>query len=62
MPISLRNGRFGPYVQRGEATEEAPKPPRASLPKGWAPESLTLERALMLLNLPRQIGPHPRTG
>ncbi len=38
-PISLRTGRFGPYVQRGEATEEVPKPPRASLPKGWGPES-----------------------
>ena len=34
-PISLSSGRFGPYVQRGEATEEVPKPPRASLPKGW---------------------------
>jgi DNA topoisomerase-1 len=62
LPITLRNGRFGPYVQRGEATEESPKPPRASLPKGWAPDSLTLDRALMLLNLPRQIGPHPEDG
>ncbi|MEM7563679.1 MAG: topoisomerase DNA-binding C4 zinc finger domain-containing protein, partial [Pseudomonadota bacterium] len=32
--ISLRSGRFGPYVQRGEPTEEIKKPPRASLPKG----------------------------
>ncbi|MDZ4136445.1 MAG: topoisomerase C-terminal repeat-containing protein, partial [Paracoccaceae bacterium] len=62
LPISLRSGRFGPYVQRGEATDDAPKPPRASLPKGWAPESITLERALTLLNLPRQIGPHPEDG
>ena len=62
LPITLRNGRFGPYVQRGEATEESPKPPRASLPKGWAPDGLTLDRALMLLNLPRQIGPHPEDG
>jgi DNA topoisomerase-1 len=62
LSITLRNGRFGPYVQRGEATEESPKPPRASLPKGWAPDGLTLDRALMLLNLPRQIGPHPEDG
>ena len=60
--ISLRTGRFGPYVQRGEATEENPKPPRASLPKGWDPAEMTLEKALMLLDLPRVIGPHPEDG
>jgi DNA topoisomerase I len=61
-PIYLRTGRFGPYVQRGEATEETPKPPRASLPKGWTPDTMDLERALTLLNLPRPIGPTPRTA
>ncbi|MCR9085212.1 MAG: type I DNA topoisomerase [Rhodobacteraceae bacterium] len=60
--ISLRTGRFGPYVQRGEATEEVKKPPRASLPKGWAADSVDLEKALMLLNLPRDVGPHPEDG
>jgi len=61
-PITLRTGRFGPYVQRGEATEEQPKPPRASLPKGWAPDTIDLDRALQLLALPRAIGPHPDDG
>jgi DNA topoisomerase-1 len=60
--ITLRVGRFGPYVQKGEASEEIPKPPRASLPKGWSPESIDLERALQLLNLPRPIGNHPEDG
>lgn len=60
--ISLKNGRFGPYVQRGEATAENPKPPRASIPKGWDLASVDLERALALLSLPREIGSHPEDG
>ena len=60
--IYLRSGRFGPYVQRGEVSEEVPKPPRASLPKGWSAADMDLEKALMLLDLPREIGPHPEDG
>lgn len=61
-PIMLRTGRFGPYVQRGEATESNPKPARASVPKGWDAASLDLDRAVQLLSLPRVVGPHPEDG
>ena len=56
--ITLRSGRFGPYVQRGEAKDAK----RSSLPKGWKPDDIDLEKALALLNLPRDIGQHPESG
>ncbi len=60
--IQLKSGRFGPYIQRGEVSEETPKPPRASLPKSWNASDLDLAKALQLLELPREIGKHPEDG
>ena len=60
--IYVMKGRFGPYCQRGEVTEDNKKPPRQSVPKDWAPEDLTLEEAVRLLALPRLIGQHPEDG
>lgn len=54
-------GRFGPYVQLGEMTEENPKPKRASVPKGVHPEQVKLEDAIHWLKLPRELGVHPET-
>jgi DNA topoisomerase-1 len=56
--ITLRSGRFGPYVQRGEGKEAR----RSSLPKGWTADGIDHEKALALLSLPRDVGQHPETG
>jgi DNA topoisomerase-1 len=61
LPVTLRSGRFGPYVQLGEA-ENGEKPKRASIPRGMDAATIDLERALQLLALPREVGLHPESG
>ncbi|MCW5965824.1 MAG: type I DNA topoisomerase [Bryobacterales bacterium] len=60
-PVYLKAGRFGPYVQLGDAAEDK-KPKMASLLPGMPKESVNLEVALELLALPRTLGQHPETG
>ncbi|HEY1363764.1 MAG TPA: type I DNA topoisomerase [Xanthobacteraceae bacterium] len=61
LEVTLRSGRFGPYVQLGEAVD-GQKPKRAGVPKGVSPDDVGLERALGLLSLPREVGRHPEDG
>ncbi len=59
--ITLRLGRFGPYLQLGESTDDK-QAKRGSVPDGIDPNTLAFERAVVLINLPRDIGDHPETG
>jgi DNA topoisomerase-1 len=61
LEVTLRSGRFGPYIQLGEATD-GEKPKRAALPKGLSADDVELDRALGLLSLPREVGKHPDDG
>ncbi|XZE55631.1 type I DNA topoisomerase [Planctomycetaceae bacterium SH139] len=56
-PIYVKSGRFGPYVQLGENDDEEKK--NQSLLKGMEVSTLTLQQAVDLLKLPRDLGQHP---
>ncbi len=62
LDVTVRSGRFGPYLQLGETEKGGEKPKRAGLPKGVAPDEIDLERALALLSLPREVGKSPEDG
>jgi len=61
-PIYVKIGRYGPYVQLGDKTEDNASPKAVTLPKGVTPENMTLDLAVGLLSLPRTLGVHPETG
>ncbi|TRO93736.1 type I DNA topoisomerase [Glycocaulis profundi] len=58
--IYLKDGRFGPYLEM--AVEGEDKPKRGSIPKGWDLADISLDKAVMLIDLPRQVGAHPDDG
>ena len=62
LPVFLRSGRYGPYVQLGEARKGGDKPRWVGLPKGMEASGVDLDYALQLLSLPRTLGEDPTTG
>jgi DNA topoisomerase-1 len=57
--VYLKKGRFGPYIQLGESGQGETKPKMSSLLPGMATDSVTLDIALKLLQLPKPLGVNP---
>jgi DNA topoisomerase-1 len=62
LPVYLKKGRFGPYIQRGEMVEGEEKPKMASLLPGMSPDSVDLSTAILLLSLPKVMGKNPENN
>ncbi|HUO87034.1 MAG TPA: topoisomerase C-terminal repeat-containing protein, partial [Thermoanaerobaculia bacterium] len=62
LPVYLRHGRFGFYLEREAATGEGDKPRRVSLPADVSADDLTPEVAAKLILLPRTVGTDPESG
>ena len=60
-PVSVRMGRFGPYVQIGKPDDEE-KPKISSLTRGQSIETITYEEAMELFKYPKKIGVDKTTG
>jgi DNA topoisomerase I len=61
LTVSVKKGPYGHYIQM-EPPSEKEKPKRVSIPKGVDPAAATLEMAVKLLALPRELGAHPESG
>lgn len=61
LEVKVKKGPYGFYIQWGEATSKKEKPKRVSLPTGASPDTISLEEALSLAALPRQVGIDPET-
>jgi len=62
LPVYVKKGRFGPYIQLGDMVEGGDRPKMASLLPGITPETVTLDVALQLLSFPKKLGSNPENN